>query len=52
MGVQFGAGVEFGKLGLDVRWERGLSENEANFANTQRIDNRTNQIIFGISLEL
>jgi len=52
VGVQFGAGVEFGKLGLDVRWERGLSENEANFANTQRIDNRTNQIIFGVSLEL
>ncbi|MGY8909057.1 MAG: outer membrane beta-barrel protein [Flavobacteriales bacterium] len=52
VGVQFGAGVEFGKLGLDVRWERGLSKNEANFANTQRIDNRTNQIIFGVSLEL
>jgi hypothetical protein len=52
VGVQFGAGVEFGKLGLDVRWERGLSENEAKFTNSQRIDNRTNQIIFGISLEL
>ncbi|WP_026777832.1 outer membrane beta-barrel protein [Polaribacter sp. Hel_I_88] len=52
VGVQFGAGVEFGKLGIDVRWERGLSENEAKFANTQRVDNRTNQIIFGVSLEL
>jgi hypothetical protein len=52
VGLQMGAGVEFGKLGIDVRWERGLSENEANFGNTQRVDNRTNQIIFGLSLEL
>ncbi|MFY9244110.1 MAG: outer membrane beta-barrel protein [Polaribacter sp.] len=52
VGLQMGFGVEFGKLGIDVRWERGLSESEARFANTSRVDNRTNQIIFGLSLGL
>jgi hypothetical protein len=48
-----GVGVEFGKVGVDVRWERGLSNTEANFVDSNlNIDNRTNQIIFGISLEL
>lgn len=51
MGLQIGAGLELGKLGLDVRWEKGFS-NDANgrFLNTQfDIDNRPNQIIFGLS---
>jgi hypothetical protein len=52
VGLQFGAGVEFGNVGLDVRWERGLSDSEARFANNARIDNRVNQIIFGLSLKL
>ena len=53
VGVQMGVGVEFGKVGVDVRWERGLSNTEANFVDSNlNIDNRTNQIIFGISLEL
>ncbi len=53
VGVQMGVGVEFGKVGVDVRWERGLSNTEANFVDSSlNIDNRTNQIIFGISLEL
>ena len=25
MGLQFGGGVEFGKLGIDLRWERAFS---------------------------
>lgn len=52
VGLQMGFGVEFGKLGVDVRWERGLSNTEAKFANNITVDNRTNQIIFGVSLEL
>jgi hypothetical protein len=55
VGLQLGAGVEFGKLGIDVRWERGFSDNEASFvsgADNFTIDNRVNQIIFGVSLEL
>jgi hypothetical protein len=55
VGLQMGLGIEFGSLGIDVRWERGLSETEANFSkeNTDfTIDNRTNQIIFGLSYQL
>ena len=55
VGLQMGFGVEFGNLGLDVRWERGLSKTEANFVDNNtsiNIDNRTNQIIFGLSIGL
>jgi hypothetical protein len=55
VGLQMGLGIEFGSLGIDVRWERGLSETEANFSqeNTDfTVDNRTNQIIFGLSYQL
>ncbi len=52
VGLQMGVGVELGRLGIDVRWERGLSNTEAKFANSITVDNRTNQIIFGLSLRL
>jgi len=52
VGVQMGLGIELGSLGVDVRWERGLSETEAKFSNGITADNRTNQIIFGLSLKL
>ncbi len=29
VGLQFGGGVEFGKLGIDVRWERAFSDIES-----------------------
>lgn len=55
VGIQVGAGLEFGRLGFDVRWERGISDSVAYFANgvlpadTQiLIDTRQNQIIFGV----
>lgn len=56
LGLQLGAGVEFGNFGLDVRWERALSDTEAEFVdnNTNRdvkFDNRINQIIIGLSLK-
>ncbi len=31
MGMQLGIGVESGKLGVDIRWERGLTDTEARF---------------------
>lgn len=58
VGAQFGAGVQFGGIGLDVRYERGLTENQAealdldNPSGVRRVDNRPSQIIFSLSLSL
>ena len=57
LGVQLGAGIEFGKLGIDIRWERGLSKNETKFVDNNvntsvNFDTRVNQIIFGVSYRL
>lgn len=53
VGLQLGAGVELGKLGLDVRWERAFSDTEAEFidsnSNNVNFDTRVNQIIIGLS---
>ena len=52
MGLQFGGGVEFGKLGIDVRWERAFSGIESSLASTLgnvNYDTRINQIIVGLS---
>lgn len=58
VGLHLGVGVNLGKLGLDVRYERGLSENEATFASDTidsidgRVDSRPSQIIFSLSYKL
>ncbi len=59
VGMQIGAGVSLGKLGIDLRYERGFSNNEAEFINTNitaippsRIDTRPDQLILGLSLKL
>jgi len=58
VGLHAGVGVNLGALGFDVRYERGFSENEANFISnnvtdiTGRVDSRPSQIIFGVSLKL
>ncbi|GGG98180.1 hypothetical protein GCM10011416_15350 [Polaribacter pacificus] len=55
VGIQMGLGVEFGPLGVDVRWERGLSKSESEFVDNSTkitVDNRTSQIIFGLSYKL
>jgi len=57
VGVQSGFGIEFKRIGIDVRWERGLTNTEASYfnvsdASTFNIDNRTNQIILGLSYRL
>ncbi|MBL4745404.1 MAG: outer membrane beta-barrel protein [Flavobacteriaceae bacterium] len=61
VGIQLGIGVELGKLGIDVRWERGLSKSETTYSkriagegsalDSFEIDTRPNQIIFGLSYE-
>lgn len=58
IGAQFGAGLQIGRVGLDVRYERGLSENEAqvldlnNPNGLKRVDSRPNQFILALSLDL
>lgn len=58
VGAHFGVGVNLGNIGLDVRYERGFTENEAeiigdNVANISgRVDSRPSQIIFGLSLKM
>ena len=57
VGLNFGIGLNFNKVGIDLRYERGFNENEATFLNnngigTSRIDTRPDQLILGLSLEL
>lgn len=59
VGAQFGVGVNLGKLGIDIRYEKGFSNNEARFVNTNiaslpdsRIDTRPEQVILNLSLKL
>lgn len=58
VGANLGVGVNLGRLGLEVRYERGFSENEVNFINsnildtTGRVDTRPDQVIFSLSYRL
>ena len=57
VGLNFGIGLNFKKLGIDLRYERGFSDNEANFLdsngiNTNRLDTRPDQLILSLSLLL
>jgi hypothetical protein len=59
IGAQLGAGIQLGKIGLDVRYERALKENEAEFmmldgssSGPRRVDTRPSQVIFSLSLDL
>ena len=58
VGYHAGIGISFGKLGLDVRYEGALTENQANIIENNiadisgRVDSRHSQIIFGVSLKL
>lgn len=53
VGVVAGAGVEFGKIGLDLRWERSFSDVESTLitdtGGNVNFDTRVNQIIVGLS---
>ncbi len=58
VGLNAGVGVNLGKVGVDVRYERGFSENEARFVSNNitniegRVDSRPSQIIFALSVKL
>lgn len=59
IGAQFGIGVNLGNLGIDVRYERGFTENEVTFIESsiglsppRTLDTRPEQIILAISLKL
>ena len=54
VGVNFGAALEFNGFGVDIRYEKGLSENLADFAgiSTSRLDTRPEQFIVSLSLKL
>jgi hypothetical protein len=59
IGFQFGAGINLGRLGFDVRFERGLSPNQISLINNNIttisesfIDTRPTQVIFALSYAL
>ncbi|WP_299129340.1 outer membrane beta-barrel protein [uncultured Winogradskyella sp.] len=59
VGLNFGIGLNLDKVGIDLRYERGFNNNEANFINTNisanagsRIDTRPDQLILSLSIAL
>ena len=59
VGLNLGAGVNLGRFGIDLRYERGFSDNEISFINSNiitlsndRVDTRPDQLILSLSLKL
>lgn len=57
VGINLGTGIELGKLGLEARWEKGITQNDkAKILNygvgNFEIDNRPNQLIFSLTYKL
>ena len=59
VGLHLGVGVNLGGIGIDLRYERGFSANEARFINTNitsveesRLDTRPSQLILSLSINL
>jgi len=58
LGLHLGAGVEFGKVSFDVRWDKGLSGSDSEIVNSESVtenftlDNRPNQIVFSLNVDL
>ena len=58
VGLNFGIGLDLGKIGLDLRYERGFNKNEATFINSDlgvnpsRLDTRPDQLILSLSVSL
>jgi hypothetical protein len=57
VGLNFGIGLNFKKLGIDLRYERGFTDNEATFISnngigTDKLDTRPDQLILSLSLLL
>ncbi|WP_299437434.1 porin family protein [uncultured Aquimarina sp.] len=57
VGVQFGVGLQIRRLNIDLRYERGISKNQAqaideNTGQAIRVDSRPNQFILSVALDL
>jgi len=57
VGLNFGAAINFNKFGVDLRYERGFSQNEARFLSNNnidisRLDTRPEQLILSVSVVL
>ncbi|WP_303319076.1 outer membrane beta-barrel protein [Flavivirga abyssicola] len=57
VGLNFGVGFTLKKIGIDLRYERGFSKNEATFLNNNnvnisRLDTRPDQLILSLSVIL
>lgn len=58
VGLNFGIGANFNGFGIDLRYERGFSKNEATFIDDSvgvppsRIDTRPDQLILSVSVAL
>jgi len=57
IGLNFGIGLNLKKIGVDLRYERGFSNNEAQFLNnngidTSMLDTRPDQLILSLSVAL
>ncbi|TPV33894.1 PorT family protein [Paucihalobacter ruber] len=57
IGLNFGIGVNFNSFGIDLRYERGFSENEGTFLDNNlgvggRLDTRPEQLILSLSIKL
>lgn len=58
VGLNFGIAANFEKFGIDLRYERGLSDNEASFLDNNgigindRLDTRPDQLILSLSVNL
>lgn len=57
-GLHLGVGVEFDRLALDLRWEKGLAESDASIINSDivnenfTLDNRPNQLVLSLHYTL
>ncbi|AUC81991.1 outer membrane beta-barrel protein [Lacinutrix sp. Bg11-31] len=58
VGLNFGIGINFDSIGIDLRYERGFTDNEVTIisnnstVNIDRLDTRSNQLILSLSIEL
>jgi len=59
VGLNLGASVDIGNLGLEIRYERGFTQNEAEFIDSNiveldgdRVDTRPDQLILSLSVKL
>ncbi|TCK66611.1 outer membrane protein with beta-barrel domain [Winogradskyella wandonensis] len=58
VGLNFGIGINLNRIGIDLRYERGFSDNEATFIDnnniitTDRLDTRPEQLILSLSYKI